>query len=114
MGGDWIGKLFSWQLAAWSAFLVNVGVWLKIRNERKRDISSERGGDWSRLRAEIDRLDARCDHLQTEVDACREREGEWMHRALEAEAIVQGYGEVRQIQQLSESMKRHKPQDGDK
>ena len=92
-------------------------VWPLIKeriNERHRDAATEKAGDWSRLRAEINRLDERCDHLQSEVDSCREREGEWMHRALEAEAIVQGFGEVRQLQALTEAMKRIKPPEGDK
>jgi hypothetical protein len=65
------------------------------------DEAAKEGGDWTRLRAEIDRLDERCDHLQREVDECRRREGEWMTRALQAEALMQGNGEIRQAASIA-------------
>jgi uncharacterized protein YlxW (UPF0749 family) len=101
-----LGNFFSWQLAAWATFCLNVVAIFKIRNERLRDTANEKSGDWSRLRDEIKRLDercdhllTRCDHLQSEVDACREREGEWMSRAISAEAALLGEGEARQTAQ---------------
>jgi hypothetical protein len=103
----------------WNAFqaggLIGLGslaAWLavqnrKLRGQELRDGGEMKSGDWSRLRAEIARLDERCDHLQKEVDECREREGGWMSRALAAEAERDGYnlgrGEVRQEAQLLDS-----------
>lgn len=63
---------------------------------RRQAIAAEKDAEWKRLRDEVVRIDGRCDFLQREVDECREREGKWMSRALTAEAIVQGHGEVRQ------------------
>lgn len=98
--------LFSLQSAAWTStailFLLAVRMWngapamfaqwIAYRQAK----AAERSGDWSRLRAEITRLDERCDHLQKEVDECREREAEWMHRAIAAEAFQLGEGEALQ------------------
>ena len=75
-------------------------------NERRRDITAEKDGDWTRLRVEIARLDERCDHLQREVDECREREGEWMRRAIAAEAASEGVGDARQNAQRIVSAER--------
>jgi hypothetical protein len=77
---------------AWPAVMERI-------NERYRDRIAEEAGDWHRLRVEIERLDARCDHLQSEVDDCRKREGEWMHRAIAAEAYQLGEGEALQAAQ---------------
>ena len=41
-------------------------------------------------------LEAECVALRLEVNECRKREGEWMTRALTAEALLQGTGEIRQ------------------
>lgn len=88
---------------AWLALLVYVARtvrdWPNFMarwNERLRDKEAAKDGDWSRLRAEIARLDERCDHLQREVDECREREGVWMQRAIAAEAAHLGAGEAKQ------------------
>lgn len=98
---------FAYGLPIWTTCLVlivrTVRDWPGIMqrwNERKRDIATatetEKENDWSRLRHEIERLDKRCDHLQAEVDACREREGEWMGRAIQAEAALMGRGRADQ------------------
>lgn len=71
-------------------------------------MGTERTGDWQRLHAEIVRLDERCDHLQREVDECRQREGEWMRRAIVAEAASEGIGEARQEAQRIVSAERQK------
>lgn len=96
-------KVFSVASAAWTvACMVAVALfkmWPHIMarlNERRRDAHTEKSSDWQRLRDEIGRLDTRCDHLQVEVDACREREGEWMRRAIAAEAFQIGQGEANQ------------------
>lgn len=105
---------FGLKLAAWVSILM-VAVHLhRARNERLRDLQTEKGGDWDRLRGEIDRLDERCDHLQTEVDECREREGEWMKRAIAAEAYQLGEGEALQkAQRIVSTERQKKPGNGD-
>ena len=81
-------------------------------NERHRDRAAEKSGDWSRLRDEIKRLDERCDHLQREVDECRKREGEWMSRAIAAEAVQLGEGRANQEAQRIVSAERLDPKGG--
>lgn len=78
-------------------------------------MGTEKNGDWARLHAEIVRLDARIDHLQKEVDECRQREAEWMRRAIVAEAASEGIGEARQEAQRIVSTERvtdKKPRNG--
>lgn len=113
---DAFWKIFNWSAAAWAAALANaVALWkawpsiMERLNERHRDRATEKSGDWSRLRAEITRLDDRCDHLQIEVDECREREGAWMHRAIAAEATHLGEGRANQEAQRIVSAERIKP-----
>jgi hypothetical protein len=110
-----LSKIFSAAAGVWAmaamAFVALFRAWPLIMekiNERKRDQHGERSGDWSRLRAEIERLDGRCDHLQTEVDECREREGEWMKRAIAAEAALLGKGHAQQEAQMIVSKERTK------
>jgi hypothetical protein len=83
-------------------------LYLERRNEGKRDSAIEKAGDWTRLREEIARLDGRCDHLQREVDDCRAREGEWMRRAITAEATLQGEGDAMQEAQRILSTERQR------
>lgn len=118
--GELLGKILSWPVAAWATFCLVAVHYLRARNERLRDMESEKDGDWKRLHAEIVRLDervdhllARCDHLQKEVDECREREGEWMRRAIAAEAYQLGEGEAHQQAQRFLSAERQdiKPRD---
>lgn len=61
MDSDALGKFFSWQLAAWAAFLVNlVAVWrvlplvMQRLNERRRDVAAERDRDVELIRNERD------------------------------------------------------------
>lgn len=90
------GKIFSAASGVW-ALVVMVAValfraWPNIMeriNERRRDRATEEAGDWQRLREERDRL--RC--LLT---VCEKERIEWMHRAVTAEATLQGYGEAKQ------------------
>jgi hypothetical protein len=117
---DDIWKIFSpaagiWALVAMGAVAL-FKAWpliLEKLNERRRDIEHAKEGDWSRLREEIIRLDDRCDHLQHQVDACHEREAEWMRRAISAEAFLAGEGEARQTAQRIVSAERlvAKPKD---
>lgn len=78
----------------------------KLIQSAASDEATKEVADWSRLRAEIDRLDERCDHLQREVDECRRREGEWMGRAIAAEAALMGKGNADQEAQRIVSAER--------
>jgi hypothetical protein len=89
-------------------------------NERLRDKEAEKNSEWSRFQAEIARLvervvmvEQRCDHLQHEVDECRKREADWMHRAIAAEAYQLGEGEAHQQAQRFLSAERQKPEKPD-
>jgi hypothetical protein len=111
-----VSQLFSTSSAAWTAVLILalfvarlwsgapaiLDKWLAWRAAK----AAERTAYWDRLLAEIRRLDERCDHLQVEVDACREREGEWMRRAIAAEAYHIGEGEALQTAQRIVSIER--------
>lgn len=120
-----LGKIFTTATAAWVAVAMLAvrlfHTWPLVMarvNERLRDKETEKNGEWSRLHSEINRLieriaaiEERCDHLQKEVDECREREGEWMRRAIAAEAASEGIGEARQEAQRIVSAERQKPKD---
>lgn len=119
-----INQLLSTTSAAWVAVLILalfvvrlwsgapavLDKWLAWRAAK----AAERAAYWDRLLAEIKRLDERCDHLQSEVDACREREGEWMQRAIAAEAYQAGRGQAAQDVTIYEAAKRLPPADDDK
>lgn len=102
----WLGniiKTFGPTVAGWAIFCGMLVHWWKLNNERKRDLATEKSGDWARLRGEVERLDsitkslwARVDELQEKVNACEEREGEWMKRAIAAEATLLGRGKAKQ------------------
>lgn len=116
-----LGKLFSAASGVWAlvcmAALALFKAWPLILgrlNERQRDKAKEKDGDWSRLRTEIKRLDDRCDHLQHEVDECREREGVWMSRAIAAEAALLGEGNALQAAQRIVSADREEMRKKDK
>lgn len=125
--GNALGQVFNpstgvWALVAMAAVTL-FKVWPLVMarvNERLRDKETEKNGEWSRLHEEITRLvdrinqiETRCDHLQKEVDECREREGDWMRRAIAAEAASEGMGEARQVAQriVSTEMQSLKPKD---
>jgi hypothetical protein len=99
-----LGRIWSFlsvQLAAWAIFCLNVVAWLKVRNERLRDISTEKANDWDRVRAERDR------YHELLVKCQRER-NEYMARAVKAEATLDGLGEARQEAQRIVSAEREK------
>lgn len=106
-------RIFSAAAGVWAIFaMVTIAVfktWPLVMariNERHRDKAAEESADHARLLTEIARLDSRCDHLQQEVDDCRRREGEWMARAIAAEAYQLGEGEALQKAQRIVSIER--------
>ena len=68
-------------------------------NERRRDEDAEKSGDWTRLRAERDRL-------QALLHECERERAALMMRAVTAEAALQGYGIARQQQAVEDATKR--------
>ena len=109
-----VSEIWSWIQSAGTLGAVYLAA--KFYLDRRRliqaaesDEAIREGGDWARLRAEIDRLDGRCDHLQSEVDDCRQREGVWMSRAMVAEAKLQGQGEVNQAAAVAQAEVRVDP-----
>ena len=106
-----LGKIFNaatgvWTLVAMAAVAL-FRAWPHILgkiNERRRDSADEKAGDWERIRKERDRLRDLLAH-------CDKEKGDWMRRAITAEATLQGYGEARQIQAVEQAMKRLPPGD---
>lgn len=108
---DVVSEIWSWAQSAGTlgALALAAKFYLdrrKLIQSAASDEATKEVADWSRLRAEIDRLDERCDHLQREVDECRRREGEWMGRAIAAEAALMGKGNADQEAQRIVSAER--------
>lgn len=104
--GDALGHIFNPATGVWA--LVAMGavtlfrVWpliLERLNERQRDTVAEKAGDWTRLREENERLHQR-------LADCEKMRIEWMHRAITAEATLQGYGDALQRAQTLLSAER--------
>lgn len=96
-------------LPAWLAALIyfarTVKVWPEIQsrfNERFRDRAKISSDDWKAMRDQIE-------WLTEEVKECRKSEGEWMQRAVLAEAKLQGRGEVRQARAAAQAELRADP-----
>lgn len=114
-------QIFSVENAAWTVAIIIGLLVLRMWNGApamfaqwiayKQARAAEKSADWMRLREEIGRLDGRCDHLQSEVDACHARELEWMHRAIKAESASEGLGDARQRAQEIISAERLKDRD---
>lgn len=104
--GEALSNIFSvtsgvWTIAAvlalfvvriWNSVPALMGRWIEWRQAK----AAEKAADWTRLRDEIDRLWDECASLRKAVKECEEREGEWMHRAIAAEAALIGGGKARQ------------------
>lgn len=58
------------------------------------------------LQLRVEALERECTMLRVEVNACREREGEWMRRAITAEAALMGKGDAQQEAQRIVSAER--------
>lgn len=82
--------LMAWRI--WNGLPNVMAQWIEWRKAK----AAEKSKDWTRLRDEIDRLWAECRELRKSVQECEEREGEWMRRAIQAEAMAMGQGEARQ------------------
>lgn len=110
-GAAWTGTVILGLvvLRMWSGLPQILDKWLDYRTAR----AAEKAADWTRLRDEITRLREWCAELQHEVDECRRREGEWMSRAIAAEAAHLGFGEASQQAQriLSEERTKDKPKE---
>jgi hypothetical protein len=60
-------------------------------NERLRDLSRAKAGDWARLRQEIKRLDARCALIEGREEKCQQE----LAGALGRIAALEGYNDGR-------------------
>lgn len=124
---DVLGKLFSAAAGVWAIFLALLVAIFKAwpavmgrQNERKRDTDSEKARDWERLRAEIDRKDARIANREKllaerddENDALQKENIALLARAVTAESALQGIGHARQeaaaivaVERLSDAAKK--------
>lgn len=101
-----LARIFSIHAAAWAAacaFFVHL---YRSRNERLRDISSEKAGDWDRIRSERDVAREERDLVRDRWAECEEQRIEWMGRAIRAEATLQGWSEARQKLAIEDAAKR--------
>lgn len=93
---DLLGRIFTLPAAAWTATLAFIAYLIRNRNERLRDISAEKAGDWKRLRDERDYWHAKALECQKEASDNFAEKIEYMHRAIAAEAHLEGRGRARQ------------------
>lgn len=77
-------------------------------NERLRDLSRAKAGDWARLRGEIARLDERCRQIETREEACQHLLTDAVRRIAELEGYNIGQGKARQDAQVILSVERGK------
>lgn len=80
----------------WNGLPAVMAQWIAWRRQRQEEKDAQeqarlraRAADWDRLRGIVARLDERVAFLERERTL-------WMDRAIRAEAIIQGQGEVRQ------------------
>jgi len=85
-------KFFSITGAAWVAAMAFIAHLFRVRNERLRDIASEKAGDWERLRDERDVAREERDLVRDRWAECEAEKIEWMGRAVTAEATLLGLG----------------------
>src|SRR6478672_7983190 len=104
MGDSFFDRIFSAAAGVWALVgMVAVALfraWPLILgrfNERYRDRLTEEAGDWERIRHERDILREERDLVRDRWSECEAERIHWMGRAVKAEAIVQGYGEARQL-----------------
>lgn len=67
--------------------------------EGRRDKETAKSGDWSRLRGEIDRLDARCASIEEREQECQHQLADALKRIGELEGYNLGIGEAHQTAQ---------------
>lgn len=70
-------------------------------NERRRDTATEKANDWTRLREEVERLDARCQRLEESEEKCHRELAEALGRIAQVEGWQAGQGDVRQAAALA-------------
>jgi len=111
-------RIFSAAAGVWAMVaMVSVALfkaWPNIMariNEGKRDSASERAGDWDRIRHERDVAREERDLVRDRWAECEADRLVWMARAMKAEAIIQGYGEARQLLAMDEALKRIEDRD---
>lgn len=109
---DLLGKIFTVPAAAWTAVLAFIAYLVRNRNERLRDINTERSSDWDRIRSERDVAREECDLVRDRWAESERQRVEWMGRAVKAErayeGLLEGIGEARQEAQRIISAEREK------
>lgn len=101
-----LGPLYAVALAV-SVVIIRAGPSFMQRwNERLRDLSRAKAGDWSRLRGEIARLDERCRLIESREEDCRRELAGAVGRIAELEGYNAGQGRAAQEAQLIVSAER--------
>lgn len=113
MHENWSDRIFSAATGIWTlvcmAAVALFKAWPHILgrfNERYRDREAAESADWERIRAERDVAREERDLVRDRWAQCEAERIEWMGRAVRAEAIIQGYGEAKQLQAIEEAQKR--------
>lgn len=123
---DKLSGIFTVPVAAWTFVGMVAAAWFRTRpkimamlNERRRDSAEEKGSDWDRRTAEIERLHALLANREklladrdVENELLRQENAELRRAKVTAEATLQGYGEARQRQAIDEAAKRLPPPSG--
>jgi hypothetical protein len=96
-------RIFSVAAAAWAAVAMLAvrlfHTWPNVMdrlNERKRDVATEKAGDWDRIRADRDYWHDKAHEYQQQLTEERAAKIEYMSRAVTAEAHLEGRGRARQ------------------
>lgn len=112
-----LGKIFNATTGVWTiacmAAVALFKAWPHIMgraNERQRDKAAEKDEDWKRVRAERDRY-------HELLVKCQQERTDWMHRAITAEAALQGMGDAKQmasrivaVERLIDAQKKEPPE----
>lgn len=95
-----LGPLYMVAAAASFVFVRSGPAFMGRWNERLRDLSKAKAGDWARLRGEIVRLDARCALIEDREQQCRDDLAGALGRIAELEGYNIGQGRARQDAQI--------------
>jgi hypothetical protein len=94
----------------WSGAPAMLAQWIAYRRAK----AEEKAADWERIRHERDVATEAAKVGREEIDMLRDKLAEveagrieWMGEAVRYKAIVQGYGEARQLQAVEDAMKRY-------
>lgn len=90
-----------WRM--WNGLPAVMAQWIAWRQQKQAEqlaklqaTEDAKSADWSRLRDEVARLAGRIEYLEGKVAECEHDRMHWMERAIHAESVLLGVGEVRQ------------------